>query len=122
VENDQNLRESLSRRLIQRGFAVTSVCHPRQALEAATITEFRVAVVAQRLPELDGLQLARKLMRLVGDLRVVLLSNQPGEVLAAEAIDCGIFACLHKPHRLVELEGTIELAMVQQPELLAHTI
>ena len=122
VENDLNLQTSLSRRLIRRGFTVISVCHPRQALEAATFTEFQVAVVDQRLPELDGLQLARKLMRLVADLQVVLLSDQPGQVLEAEAIGSGVFACLRNPHQLIELEATIERAMVEQPELLTHTV
>ncbi len=69
VENDSDLLATLSRKLIRRGFTVTLVKHPRQALEAASFKRFQVAVVDHRLPERSGSQLTRQLKLLVADLQ-----------------------------------------------------
>ncbi len=111
VENDESLLDLLSRNFYQRGYEVTPVCHPRQALEAASITPFHVALMDGSLPEHDGIWLMIELHRYLADLQVVILSAHCDAEFKQRCLDKGAFAYLQKPCGLTELETTIEAAV-----------
>lgn len=75
VEPDPQLRELLSQRLLRRGYTVTAVSHPRQALAVATFKDFSVALLGADLPEIDALTLIDRLGRLMGHLRPIVLAD-----------------------------------------------
>ena len=111
VENDASLLDLLSRNFFQRGYEVTPVCHPRQALEAASITPFDVALLDGSLPEHDGIWLMNELRHYIADLQVVILSAHCDAEFKQRCLDNGAFAYLRKPCGLAELERTIEAAV-----------
>lgn len=69
-------RDRLARHFMRLGYQVTPVCHPRQALEAASFRRFDVAVFPATLPEFDSLALVSKLKSLLGTVKFVLLVNK----------------------------------------------
>lgn len=107
VDNDRRSRDCLTRQFLSRGNLVVPVSHPRQALEAASIYDFDVALLDQSLPELPGAILIPRLRGLVGDLKVVLLSSDPDRVSREEAVECGADAFLHKPCSFDDVEAKV---------------
>jgi CheY-like chemotaxis protein len=111
VEDNSKDRNALTKWFVHRGHAVTAVHHPRQALEAATISSFDVALLDQSLPEQPGLQLMSRLRGLVRDLRVVLLSGDPDDVTSEEALQQGANGFLHKPCSLEQVDACVTQVM-----------
>lgn len=108
VESDRALLDRLARHFANRGFSVTAVHHPRQALATATKRRFDQAVVGMSLPDFDGLRLAGKLKRMLGRLRLVILSEFEDPALREEAYECGVDAYLPKRCRMSDLEASLE--------------
>jgi DNA-binding response OmpR family regulator len=106
VEDDLNQLATLKCWFVRAGYQVTGVTHPRQALEAASFRPFQVAIINHTLPEIDGIELMRRLQRLLGDIQIVIQSYHPQAVSDAKA--AGAFACLVKPCRMALLEATVE--------------
>lgn len=113
VESDRALLDRLARHFTGLGFAVTAVHHPRQALASATRQRFDRAVVGLSLPEVDGVRLAGKLKRMMGKLRLVLLSDLEDPALRDEAYESGVDAYLPKACRLADLEESLRPASVE---------
>jgi len=111
VDDDRESTELLCRRLLRSGFEVTELNHPRQALEAASLRDFDVAVLDRSLPEIDGVRLMQMLRGHNADLQVVFLSGHDDPEKKTDALSCGAFAYLTKPCRMAEIVATVERAI-----------
>ena len=114
VDDDIDQLSVLTRWFSRRGYHVVTATHPRQALVAASGRQFQAALVDASLPEIDGLELMKRLKRIQNDLPVIILSGYdflayktPGSWSNADSA----FACLRKPCNLGLLEKTIEDAI-----------
>jgi len=92
---------------------VTAVYHPRQALATATRRRFDQAIVGRWFPELDGVRLAGKLKRMLGAVRLVMLSELEDPALRDEAFESGVDAYLPKACKMADLEASLETASVE---------
>ena len=114
VDDDIDQLSVLTRWFSRRGYHVVTAKHPRQALVAASGRQFHAALVDASLPEIDGLELMKRLKRIQNDLPVVVLSGY--DFLAYKTPESwwnadSAFACLTKPCDLGLLEKTIEDAI-----------
>lgn len=108
VEDEIRARDGLTKKFLSLGNLVVAVCHPRQALEAATIHDFDVAIIDQSLPEIQGILLIPRLRGFVGGLKVVLLSGDPDDLTSEEAVEQGADAFLHKPCFVDDVEVSVD--------------
>ena len=113
VDDDTDQLSTLARWFSRRGYNVVTADHPRQALVAASAGRFQVALVDASLPEIDGLELMKRLKRMQNDLPVIILSGY--DFSAYETGENGSstdspFACLTKPCDLGLLERTLNAA------------
>ncbi len=99
VENDPDLQWHLARMLTVNGHRVVGTCSGDGAL--ALIKEWKVdlALVAEELPGMDGIELAKILRRDYPDVPVALMSDHGPDILVAARL-AGAVACLTKPFRL----------------------
>jgi len=111
VEEDSDLLDLLVRNFTRRGYSVTGVRHPRQALAASNVYQYRVAVVDYSLHETDGIQLMKMLQRTTADLRVVILSECLETVSRNEALQGGARDYLPRTCSFEQIEGVVEAAM-----------
>lgn len=105
VDDDQETLDALARWFIGRGFEVASARHPRQALSAASRTNFDAVVLDAFLPESSGLELMDQLRRFC-DGPVIMVTGRDDQQVQHEAIDRGVYRYLVKPvgpHRLEEI-------------------
>ncbi|HEY1067627.1 MAG TPA: ATP-binding protein [Pirellulales bacterium] len=105
--------------LEQWGCAVRTCDDGRAALEAALAGSFDVALFDVQMPELDGLELARRLRALEagGRPRMPLVAmtahSQPAD--RERCLAAGFDAYLSKPVRPVELQQTLASLVLQEP-------
>jgi DNA-binding NtrC family response regulator len=105
IDDDHNWLETLADCLRQRGFAVRTADRPLLALALLEKYDVRVVVSDFRMPEMDGLELLRRIRRRRRYLPVLLLSGEEDPTLAGRALTEGARAFLSKrtaPRLLVE--------------------
>ena len=123
VEPETELRETITRQLLRRGYNVTAVNHPRQALAVATFKDFAVAVVGAELPEIECTILVERLQRLIGDLKPIVVSDIAAlprvtagvsvieRSLSSASLEQAILAAIHAPRD----EESLALAALVAP-------
>ena len=114
VDDDLDQLDTLARCFVEAGYQVISVHHPRQALEAASFRQFQVALLATSLPEMDGLELMRRLRRTQHHLQFFILSGYRGPGWLAR--EDGSVARLVTPSNMALLQETVEDAFDQAVE------
>lgn len=107
AEDDPTIAEPLSRALNREGYGVEVVADGPSALEAAINGGVDLLVLDLGLPEMDGLEVCRRL-RLAGrSLPVLMLTARADEVDFVVGLDAGADDYVAKPFRLAELMARI---------------
>ena len=118
VDRDQDFADSLCRRLLGGGCQVTQLHHPRQALEAASLRDYDVAVLDSNLPEIDSVRLMSMLEGRITNLEVVFLSDdfgdQPSASRPQESGSRSNCRWLRKSCRWGEIEQAIRAAVAHR--------
>ncbi|MCA9182604.1 MAG: sigma-54-dependent Fis family transcriptional regulator, partial [Planctomycetales bacterium] len=110
VDDEDDFRESAALYFRRRGHNVTAVPSGKSAIEAIHQRQFDVAVVDVHMPEMDGVELLKKL-RIEGDhLQVVMLTGGATVDTAVSSMKAGAVDYVTKPIRLSDLESLIRKA------------
>ncbi|MEO1494476.1 MAG: sigma-54 dependent transcriptional regulator [Pseudomonadota bacterium] len=107
VDDDREMRISLSHLLDKAGYAVSTACDGQEALKALDQTVIDVVLSDVRMPNMDGIEFQRRAVELTS-IPIVLFSAHGDIPLAVEAIQNGAYNFLEKPfdpRRLVTLVG-----------------
>jgi DNA-binding NtrC family response regulator len=93
VDDNEKFLKSVAERTRLKGFNVFTALNGRQAIEIAQKGSIHVAVVDQRLPDMEGLVVITKLKDLSPDVKTILLTGHGDEKLkeASEALDSTYF-------------------------------
>jgi two-component system cell cycle response regulator CpdR len=83
AEDDQVMREYLSRALERSGYAVTAVDRGTAALPLIEAESFDLLLTDIVMPEMDGIELAQKAGELRPDLRVMFITGFAAVTLKA---------------------------------------
>jgi DNA-binding response OmpR family regulator len=102
VEDDQAIASGLQRVLDSQGYVVRHVARGRPALaEAAEPT--KLVVLDLGLPDMDGIDVCRRLRAARPELPIVILTARDQELDVVAGLDAGADDYLVKPFRLAEL-------------------
>ena len=93
VDDNQKFLKSIAERTRLKGFNVFTAASGKQALEIAQKQSIHVAVVDQRMPDMEGLVVITKLKGLIPDIQTILLTGHGDEKLkeASEALNSTYF-------------------------------
>jgi len=117
AEDETIIRLDLKELLERAGFAVCAEARDGQeAVELARATSPDVAVLDVKMPRLDGVEAARRILA-ERPLPIVLLTAFNDRSLVGRAIDAGIFGYLAKPFRESDLIPAIRTAVARHEEL-----
>ncbi|TQS45311.1 response regulator transcription factor [Cryptosporangium phraense] len=103
VEDDPVIGPTLRRALAAQGYTVAWETTGRGALSAAVRTPPDLVLVDLGLPDLDGLEVTRRLRATVPNAVVVILSARTDEIDVVVGLEAGADDYLTKPFRLAEL-------------------
>jgi len=115
VEDDEAIAEPLARALRRDGHDVDRVADGRRALDQARIGGLDLVILDLGLPDIDGLEVCRRLRAFDAGLPVLMLTARAEEVDAVAGLDSGADDYVSKPFRLAELLARVR-AHTRQPQ------
>ncbi|GAA1246578.1 response regulator transcription factor [Prauserella halophila] len=107
AEDDPAIAQPLSRALEREGYEVVAVADGSAALEATESERVDLLVLDLGLPEMDGLEVCRRLRASGAQTPVLMLTARTDEVDFVVGLDAGADDYVAKPFRLAELLARI---------------
>lgn len=107
VDDEVEFLEPMAARLGRRGFDCATAASGEQALALLGGAAFDCAVVDVRMPDMDGLELLRRLRRGWPQLGVILLTGHASVELGVKGMELGAFEYLLKPVEIDDLVDTV---------------
>lgn len=90
VEDDEGLQELFKLVMEERGYHVDAVMRGADGLEMHSSNPYDVVALDYQLPDTNGLELARAMLREDADLPILLITGGGNELVAAEAVALGV--------------------------------
>ncbi|MBP7252004.1 MAG: response regulator [Alphaproteobacteria bacterium] len=115
AEDNPSVREFIVRSLASVGYDVTAVADGQQALDVLVNERFAVLVTDIVMPNVDGIALALKAVRLFPDLRIVMISGYAQERMRAHNLDALVHRVIAKPFAMEEICGAVKDALSLPP-------
>jgi len=105
IEDDPELRQSLTTLLQQKGYTVDASDNGRSGLNVLLAHEYDLAIVDIGLPDTDGLSLIRTLRRQQRGLPILVITALDAVEHRVAGLDAGADDYLVKPFEMPELEA-----------------
>ena len=116
VDDDNPLRDRLSRAMEKKGFLVTQAESVKQGITQAAKLPPAFAVVDLRLGDGNGLEVVKKIQKLRKDSKIVMLTGYGNLPTAVAAVKAGAIDYIPKPADADDVEN----ALLAAPELKAQ--
>jgi DNA-binding response OmpR family regulator len=97
VDDEVNLRQTLSAILQKAGYAVTAVGHAQDALDSLAAGPYDLAFLDLKMPDIDGMTLLGEIQQLYPDMPVLILTAHATLQSSIEAVRRGARDYLLKP-------------------------
>ena len=110
VDDEEDFRNAIARRLEKRGFAVSKAPDGGTALEILEKDPIEVVVTDVKMPGMDGIDLLGRIKDLHPNIEVILLTGHAALDDGVAGIKAGAFDYLTKPIELEQLAGKIRHA------------
>jgi DNA-binding response OmpR family regulator len=107
VEDEQALREGLTDLLTAAGHDVFACEHGKDAVAAGTEDVFDLVLLDLMLPDIDGVEVCRRLRRVKPTLHILMLTARGSEDDKVAGLDAGADDYLTKPFAVRELLARI---------------
>jgi AmiR/NasT family two-component response regulator len=119
AEDETIIRMDLRDLLERSGFEVCAEARDgEEAVELARSEQPDVAIMDVKMPKLDGIEAARRILD-ERPIPIVMLTAYGQQELVSRAVDAGVFGYLVKPFREQDLLPAIETARARHDELAA---
>jgi AmiR/NasT family two-component response regulator len=119
AEDETIIRMDLRGLLEKNGFMVVAeAADGAQAVELARTASPDVAILDLRMPELDGIEAARRIYA-ERPIPIVMLTAFSDRANIEDAIGAGVFSYLVKPFRETDIVPAVRTAVARHTELLA---
>ena len=110
IDDDRSLLRALSIGLGARGYEVVTAGTATQGVEQVSLGAPDVVILDLGLPDLDGLEVCRRVRRWT-DVPVIVLSAAGNEARKVSALDAGADDYVTKPFGMAELEARLRVAL-----------
>jgi len=114
VDDDEVMRQTLSDVLKKRGYGVSTAETGGQTLSYIKDKPFDLVLLDIRLPDMDGLDVLKRIKELDGDLMVIVMTAYSDVQTAVTAMKSGAYHYIDKPFELEELKILIQKALETQ--------
>jgi two-component system KDP operon response regulator KdpE len=111
VDDEPAIRRFLKASLGTQGFDVLEAADAHSALSQLSHTAIDILVLDLGLPDMDGIDVIRKLKEQGSDVPIVVLSSRSDEVAKVSALDLGADDYVTKPFGMEELIARLRAAL-----------
>jgi DNA-binding NtrC family response regulator len=108
IDDEENIRKTISLTLQHAGYTVDTAENGKQALEKSQKNFYNLALIDIRLPDMEGTELLSALPETTPRMVKMILTGYPGLPNAVTAINKGVDAYLIKPVNTEELLRVIK--------------
>ena len=115
IEDSVDTARLLAETLRGEAFAPRTVTSARAGLRHLAERGADCVLLDYRLPDSDDLELLSRVVRLVPDGRVILMTAYGTPEIAQAALDCGAFKVLQKPFEMQEITSLIGRVVATRP-------
>lgn len=120
VEDDAVIAGTLVRALEAHGYATSRVSGGLEAIARAS--EFDLVVLDLGLPDLDGVEVCRRIRTVDPLLPIVMLTARQSEVDVVIGLDAGAVDYITKPFRLAELLARLRVQLRRAETSVSHRL
>jgi len=110
IEDEQRIRESLAKRLAERGHDIETATNAMDGIQRAISGDFDVVILDLGLPDLDGTE-ALRMIRAISDVPVVVATARDDETDIISVLDAGADDYVVKPYSADHLAARIRAVM-----------
>lgn len=110
IEDEEKIARFIELELKYEGYEVEKVFNGRDGLELATTQPFDLILLDIMLPELNGIEVLRRIRR-VSDIPIILLTARDAVVDKVTGLDGGADDYITKPFAIEELLARIRVAL-----------
>lgn len=110
IDDEQSLLESLEMFLTEKGYVVACARSATEGLEQCRLFDPQVIILDIRLPDMDGLDVLRQLIR-SGRKNIIIITAFHDMEITIKAVKYGAFEYIPKPIDVEELERAIDRAI-----------
>lgn len=110
VEDEEKIARFIELELAHEGYEVTKTVSGREGLSLAESNEFDLMVLDVMLPELNGLEVLRRL-RKTSEMPVIMLTARDAVMDKVSGLDAGADDYITKPFAIEELLARIRVAL-----------
>jgi DNA-binding response OmpR family regulator len=107
VEDDEDIGSSLERVLGHEGYEVVRAAEGRRGIERAIEDRFDLILLDLGLPDVDGLEVCRRVRQVRPDQPILMLTARAEEIDTVVGLDAGADDYVTKPFRLAELVARV---------------
>jgi two-component system cell cycle response regulator len=116
VEDDENIRKTLSNILQQQGYKTDTAKSGREAEQKTEANFYNLALLDIKLPDMEGTQLLAKLHKTTPKMVKIMVTGYPSLENAMEALNKGADAYVTKPVKPAKLLALIEEKLEKQQQ------
>ena len=113
VDDEENLLHFLSKLLKGEGYRVKTAETGAKALERVQRSDFDLAILDIKLPDMDGVAVLRAFREVVPEANVVMITAYGSIESAVEAMKAGAYDYIVKPFRAEEILKVVHKALEQ---------
>ena len=117
VDDDETILAPFQRILQGEGYQVDTASNGREALEKAGETEYQMVISDIKLPDVQGMEVARKIREQYKDTRLIIITGFPDLADSIETIDLGIDEILIKPINADELLRVVKESLLEHEKM-----
>ena len=114
VEDDKNIRETLSTILQQKGYSTDTAKDGREAIQKSKARFFNLALLDIKLPDMDGTKLLTAMQRNLPKMIKIMITGYPSLENAVEALNQGADAYIIKPVKPEKILALIKEKLKEQ--------
>ena len=111
IEDDESLRKTLEKSLESCGHSVSSYKKGIDGVNAIAKDDYSLAITEVQLPDMNGVDLLKKLKKSAGDIPILLIAANGSIKGAVKAIKHGAFDYITKPFSLDEFNIIVKRAL-----------
>ena len=120
VDDDENLRETLSLMLEMKGYATDSASSGSEAIDKVQGRLFNIALLDIKLPDIDGIDLLRSLKEKHPDLAAIMVTAHSSTETAVQALNRGASAYITKPIGMNDIISVVQDTLEKQRLLIEN--
>lgn len=109
VEDLPQARELLKEIISSRGYSVVTARDGREAISAVRKNSFDLVFLDLRLPEINGVEVFKKVREISPDIPVVIISSHPEDLLSGQSKSAWPEMVISKPFKLSQIREALNL-------------